>query len=217
LDKKPLSLVATILKEPEFNVPANRAKDLIDYCQKYLDEYKLALSGKNEQLSEAYALIGKRKIKAAIEFWSQAINDITIFGQQKQSMHKTRARKPKPPSKIVMKLKFLKEFKDLGLVSIDPTQVLKCSELWVYSAKLRKLGRYVALNDRPFEVKGTRLININKDESVQKTLRKPAEQLKEFSNYSKIGMVKWFNNIRAVATPLREAINGDSILLKGIK
>jgi hypothetical protein len=217
LNKKPLSTVSAILKEPEFTVPANRAKDLIDHCQKYVDEYKIALSGKNEQIAEAYSFLGKRKIKAAIEYWSQAINDITIFGQQKQSMHKTRTRKPKPPSKIVAKLKFLKEFKELGLVSIDPTQVLKCSEIWVYNTRLRKIGHYISLNDKPFEVKSTRLINLDVTKSVQKTLRKPAEQLKEFSNYSKPGMVKWFNNIRAVATPLREAINGDSILLKGIK
>ena len=91
------------------------------------------------------------------------------------------------------------------------------SELWVYNTKLRKLGHYVALNDASFEVKGTRLTNIDPLKSVQKTLRKPAEQLKEFGNYSKVGAVKWFKNIKAVATPLREAINGDSVILKGIK
>jgi hypothetical protein len=61
------------------------------------------------------------------------------------------------------------------------------------------------------------LINLDKGKCVQKTLRKPAEQLKEFGNYTKVGALKWFNNIRAVATPLREAISGDCILLKGIR
>ena len=216
-DKKPLSLVSEILKEPETSVPANRTKDLVDYCQKYLDEYRLALSGRNDQITEAYAPLGKRKIKASIAWWEQAISDINIFAQQKQSMRKTRKRKPKSPTQLIGKLKFLKTFPDLKLESIDPTQVLKCAELWIYNTRLRKIGHYVALNDGPFEVKGTRLTNIDTGKSVQKTLRKPAEQLKEFSNYSKPGVVKWFNKIRAVATPLRESINGDSILLKGIK
>jgi len=209
--------VSSILKDPETTIPANRSKDLIDYCQKYLSEYKTALAGKDAQIAESYEHVGKRKMKAAIEWWETAISEISVFSHQKQSMHKTRQRKPKPPSKIVSKLKFLREYKELKLTSIDATQVLKCSELWVYNTRLRKLGHYVALNGMSFEVKSTRLTNIDPTKSVQKTLRKPAEQLKEFSNYGKPGAVKWFNGIKAVATPLREAINGDSILLRGVK
>lgn len=216
MNKKPLAVVANILVDPETTSPSNRAKDLIEYCQKYLDEYRAAYDQKMP-FAEAYASLGKRKLKSAIEWWEQAIIDINVFSHHKQSMKKARARKPKSPSQLVAKLKFLKEFKELKLTSIDPTQVLKCSELWVYNTRLRKLGRYVSLNEMPFEVKSTRLINIDPLKSVQKTLRKPTEQLKEFSNYGKPGAVKWFNNIRAVATPLREAINGECILLKGNK
>jgi hypothetical protein len=214
---KKANTVASILKDPDTTIPANRSKDLIEYCQKYLSEYKVALTGKDKQITESYGFLGKRKLKSAIEWWEQAISDVSLFSNQKQSIHKTRQRKPKPPSKIVSKLKFLREYKELKLTSIDATQVLKCSELWVYNTKLRKLGHYVALNGMAFEVKSTRLTNIDPTKSLQKTLRKPAEQLKEFSNYGKPGAVKWFSGIRATATPLREAINGDSILLRGVK
>jgi hypothetical protein len=209
--------VSDILSKPETSVPANRTKELVDHCQRYLDEYSMALAGKPPSLAEAYAPLGKRKIKAAITWWEQAITDINTFGQQKLVMRKTRKRKPQPPTKIVGKLKFLKTFPALKLASIEPTQLLKCSEVWVYNTKLRKIGIYVTLGGVPFEIKGTRLTNIDPLKSVQKTLRKPDEQLKEFSNYSKAGAIKWFNNIRAVATKMREAINGDSILLKGVK
>ena len=193
-----------------------RAKELVEYCQQYLKEYQSALEGKLP-FAEAYSPLGKRQLKAAISFWEQAITDINTFAQQKQSTRKTRARKPKPPTQIVSKIKYVKSFPELKLESFDPVKILGFSEIWVFNVKLRKLGRYVSLNDAPFEVKGTRLTNIDPLKSVQKTLRKPVEQLKEFSNYSKVGAVKWFNNIKAVATPMREAINGDSILLKGIK
>jgi len=207
--------VSAILADPETTIPSNRSKDLIDYCQKYLDEYRAAYAEKLPFV-EAYP-IGKRKLKAAIEFWEQAITDISVFGQQKQSMRKARSKKPKPPSKVVGKLKFLQEFKPLKLASIDPTQVIKCSELWVYNTRLRKLGHYVALDGMTFDVKSTRLTNLNSVKCVQKTLRKPAEQLKEFGNYGKPGVIKWFDKIHATATPLRDAINKDCILLKGIK
>jgi hypothetical protein len=209
--------VADILADPKLSPPGNRVKDLIDYCQKYIAEYNDALSGKVPDLTEAYALVGRRRIKYAIEWFETAIAALTSYGQQKQSLRKTRTRKVKTPSQLVNKLRFLREFPDLNLTSIDPAQILKCSELWVYNTRMRKLGRYVALNGTTFEVKGTRLVNLDTVKSVQKTIRKPAEQLKEFGNYSKPGAVKWFNNIRAVATPMRDAINKDSILLKGIK
>ena len=216
MNKKPLSLVATILNEPEFSVPVNRMSELAEYCQKYLDEYKAAFE-ERLPFAEAYSVLGKRKLKAAIDFWEQAIVDIGTTAHQKKSLHKTRVRKQKPPSQLVAKLKFLQEYKELKLKSIDPTQILKCSELWVYNTRLRKLGHYVSLNGMPFEIKSTRITNLDTNKSVQKTLRKPAEQLKELENYARPGAIKWFNNIKAVATPLREALNGDSILLKGVK
>lgn len=214
--KKSQSVILDILNNPETSIPVTRSKDLIDYCQQFLDEYK-AVYAEKMPFVEAYKNVGKRRIKAAMEWWEQAIVDINVFSHQKQSARKTRVRKPKPPAKIVAKLKFLREFKELKLTSIEPTQILKCSELWTYNVRLRKLGHYVSLNGMPFEVKSTRLINLDPTKSVQKTLRKPAQQLKEFSNYGKPGAIKWFNGIKAVATPLREAINGDSILLRGVK
>jgi hypothetical protein len=75
----------------------------------------------------------------------------------------------------------------------------------------------VALANSTFDVKGTRILNLDTVKSVQKTLRKPAEQLKQFNNYGKPGAIKWFNDIRAVATRLKECLNKDSILLRAVK
>ena len=61
--------VAEILNE--FSVPGNRTKDLIDYCQYYLQEFKTAADGKNPELAEAYAHITKRQSKAIINWWEQ--------------------------------------------------------------------------------------------------------------------------------------------------
>ena len=207
--------VSQLLNNPDTTIPSNRTKDLVEYCNRYLTEYRDALASKLPWV-EAYP-IGKRKLKAAVEWWEQAIADTTSFGLRKQSARKVRARKQKTPNQLISKVKFLGEFKELGLKSIDPASLLKYSELWIYNTRLRKLGRYVALNGMSFEIKGTKIANLDPSKSVQRTLRKPAEQLKELGNYSNVGAVKWFNNIHAVATPLRPAISSDCILLKGIK
>jgi len=211
--------VMNVLLDPKISVPATRTKDLVEFANNYIAEFKAAGSGtrKNEDFAEAYDYLGKRGLKNCIEWWENAITDINTFGKHKASNRKTRKKKAVPTTKLVGKLKFIKEFKQLGLVSIDPASILKCTELWVYNTKLRKIGRYVALNGCTLDVKKTRLTNLDTVKCVQKTLRKPADQLKEFNSYGKPGAIKWFNNIHAVATPLREAINADSILLRAVK
>jgi len=211
--------VEQMLVDPQLSTPGNRTKDLIEYAQEYLNEYQAAISGRkiDEDIAEAYNHLGKRQIKAAIEWWEKAIADINQFAQQRQSLKVVRPKKAKPPAKIISKLRYLKSFPDLGLTSIDATQILKSTELWVYNTKLRKIGHYVAVSGTTFEVRGTRILNIDTVHSVQKVLRKPVEQLKQFAAQGKPGSIKWFASIAAVATPLREALNADSILLRAVK
>lgn len=217
--KTPISTrpVMAILAKPETTAPSNRMKDLIDHATRYLSEYQLAQSGKDSQVSEAYSHLGKREFKAIIAWWEQAITDFNSFGQLKKSTRKARKKKVIAPAKIVGKLKFVKTFAALKLESFDPTQILKSSEIWTYNTRTKKLGHYVALANSTLDVKGTRILNIDTVKSVQKTLRKPAEQLKQFNNCGKPGAIKWFNDIRAVATRLKECLNKDSILLKAVK
>ena len=206
-----------VLASPETAPPGNRTRDLANYIGKYLAEYKLAVSGKNQLVSEAYSSVSKRQLNAIIAWCEQAITDVNNFGQLKQSARKTRKKKAVSPNKLVSKLKFLKTFPELKLASVDPVQIIKSSEIWVYNTKLRKLGKYCALGGGTLDVKGTKILNIDTIKSVQKTLRKPAIQLKEFGNYSKPGSSKWFQQIHAVATPLREALNADSVIIKAFK
>ncbi len=215
--KKTKKTVISILLDPTAGISGAVSKQLTEYAKSYLNEFKLAASGKNAELAEAYNYLGKRGLKACIEWWEQAIFDIDQFSQHKNTTRKTRKRKPVSPNKIVGKLKFLRKFEPLKLESVEPTTILKSSELWIFNTKTRKIGHYVTLPGTTFDVKSTRLLNLDTTKCVQKTLRKPVDQLKQFNNFGKPGAVKWFQSIHAVATPLREAINADSILLRVVK
>lgn len=209
--------IMCILADPATTAPGNRTKDLIEYASRYLTEYKLALSGKDEQLNEAYAHLGKKELKAAIAWWETAIADITSFGIVKKSVRKTRKKKMSTPDKVVSKLRFLRMHPEMHLTSIDPVQILKSTNLWVINTKTRKIGKYVALPNTTLDVKGNKILNVDPAKSTQKTLRKIAEQLKQFNGMSKAGAFKWFDGIKAVETSLRESMNADTILLKAIK
>lgn len=214
---KKFPTVSEIIHSDDNSIPANRINDMIEYATRYLNEYKMAMNGKDSQLAEAYSRLGKREFKAAIAYWENAITDFNTFGQLKKSVRKIRKKKIVPPAKMISNLKYVKTFAPLKLESFDPTLILKSSEIWVYNTKTKKLGHFVALPNSTFDVKGTRILNLDTVKSVQKTLRKPVEQLKQFGNYSKPGAIKWFNEIRAVATRLKESLNKDSVLLKAVK
>jgi hypothetical protein len=63
-------------------------------------------------------------------------------------------------------------------------------------------------------VKGTAITGFNESKSVQKTLRKPEVQLKEFMAAGKIQLRKFLDDIKATDIKLNGRINLDTILLK---
>ena len=103
----------------------------------------------------------------------------------------------------------------MKLVSINPVDIVGAQELWVYNTKSRKIGKYVAEDmGGALSVKGTTITGYNANNSVQKTLRKPLEQLTEFKAAGKVQLRKFIDDIKAVDIKLNGRINEDVILLK---
>jgi hypothetical protein len=117
--------------------------------------------------------------------------------------------------KVVSKLKYAKEDKVLRLISINPADIIGAQELFVYNIKTRRLGKYVADSLKgPLNVKGTAIIGFDEHKSVSKTLRKPADVLKEFSKATKVQLRKFLEDIKATETKLNGRINAETILLR---
>jgi predicted transcriptional regulator len=102
----------------------------------------------------------------------------------------------------------------LKLVSINPEDVIGAQELWTYNSKSRKIGKYVATEFNTLSIKGTTIINFDEVKSVQKTIRKPEEKLREFKAAGKIALRKFLDDINATDTKMNGRINEEIILLK---
>ena len=76
------------------------------------------------------------------------------------------------------------------------------------------MGKYVAAVYQELSVKGASITGFNEDLSVQKTLRKPVDQLKEFKAANKVGLRKFLEDIKATDIKLNGRISEDTILLK---
>jgi len=183
------------------------------YIRSY-EELQEAAEGKCEQLEEAYNHLTKPQMKKIISFYHEIISACDMLGQEAKVNRKPRAKKTVPADKIVAKLKYAKTNEQLKLVSINPTEIIGAKELWVYNIKSRKVGKYVAAEYLELSVKGTSIIGFNANLSVQKTLRKPEEQLKEFKAAGKVQLRKFLDDIKAVDIKLNGRINEDVVLLK---
>jgi hypothetical protein len=175
------------------------------------------------QLKEGYAHLKKSDIKKFRTAIEALMTELDFIIDQAKATRKPRKPKARSATKVVEKLKFCKADSKYALASIDPATLVGANELWVFNVKTRKLGKYVADNIDPkgmgregtgLSVKGTTIIGFDENLSIQKTLRKPEEQLKAFKAAGKVALRKFLDEINTTDTKLNGRCNPDTVLLK---
>ena len=196
-------------------VKAAHARLIKGFYSKDLAELEELASGKaDEQLKEAYSHRTKKQIKNLIAFYQEIMSACDMLAQEAKVNRAPRKTKAVSKDKIVAKLKFMKSNEPLKLVSISPVDIIGASELWIFNTKTRKLGKYVASEFNTLSVKGTTITNFDEFKSVQKTIRKPEEKLKEFKAAGKVQLRKFLEDINATDTKMNGRINEETVLLK---
>jgi hypothetical protein len=193
---------------------AAHARVIKDFYKRQYDEYVELQEGNCEQLKEGYSHLTKAQVKKITAFYNEILSACDMLTQEAKVNRAPRKTKAKPAEKIVEKLKYMKTDQTLKLVSVNPTDIIGAKELWVFNTKTRKLGKYVATEFAELSVKGTSITNFDEAKSIQKTLRKPEEQLKEFKAAGKVALRKFLEDIKAVDIKLNGRINEETVLLK---
>ena len=202
----------------KFNVMPQHISIIADIWKKKQNEFAELQKGEDKQLVEGYSHLSKIQVRNTVKYIEQVLTDLNSYISVKKASKAPRARKAVPVEKIVAKLKYMKAFKDaatkLDLVSISPVKLHGASEAWVYDTAKRKLHHYIADEySKSFTVKGNTILGFDKAKSEIKTLRKPAEQIKEVMG-SKPAARKYFDSIKAVATAPNGRFNESLIILK---
>jgi hypothetical protein len=193
---------------------AAHARVIKDFYARDLSELVEAATSKDEQIKEAYSHLSKVQLRKITAFYQEVVSACEMLAQEAKVNRKPKAKKAVPAEKIVAKLKYKKADEPLKLVSINPADILGAKELWTYNTKSRKLGKFIAEEFQDLGVKGTTITGFSEAKSVQKTLRKPTDQLKEFKAAGKVVLRKFLEDINAVDTRMNGRINEDIILLK---
>jgi hypothetical protein len=178
---------------------------------------ELASGNADDQLKEGYKFASRKNVKKLIEFYESIAQACEQIAAEAKVMKKPRAKKVKPAEELVKKIKFKMTDDKLGVTSVPAAGLIGAQAAIVYNAKTRKIGMYVAKTSDGLNVKGTSIIDFT-DKSVQKTLRKPADQLKDFKLQNTQRRVEsWLSAIKATDTMLNGRMNQDIMILKVFK
>ena len=208
-DYKPMAVLRGL------NVAPQLTGEIADKWKHRMEELESVVAGKDSQLTEGYGNFTKLQIKNLIKFAETVIADCGSYVQIKKTERAPRKKKPVSPEKLTQRFRYLKEFAELKLVSEPVTKLVGSQEVWLYDTKRRKLIYSVADGHiGTMTVKGTSLVGFDTTNSVQKTLRKPAEQIKGLLTGGVANTRKFFKDIKATEVKFNGRSNENLILLK---
>ena len=188
------------------------AKRMGELYKPLITELTDAIEGADDQLKEGYSNFTKPQLKKFLAFVQSIVDECSQQVVSARAQRKPRARKVKPASVIVAKMKYMKEYTELKLKSISPTMIIGADELWVYTPEKRKLTVYRAANGGSLSVSGMSILNYDLATSETKTIRKPEEFFKSITTTGKRALANAWKNIKGKATTPRSRINEDMIL-----
>jgi hypothetical protein len=168
-----------------------------------------------QQIREGYSHLTKKDAQVYLSALETLAGACMLVIDSSKATRKPRVKKAPSKDKIVSGLKYKQVDDKYQIASVNPLELLQSTEIWVFNTKTRKLGRYVAAADAGvMTVKGSALIGYDEVKSLQKTLRKPEETLKEFKAAGKIKLRKFLEEINTTETVLSGRINADVVILK---
>jgi hypothetical protein len=196
------------------NISPNMVGTVSTVWELRLAEFNEVLEGEDPDLVEGYSHLNKNQLKQCVKFCETVINDCNSYVQLKKVERKPRAKKAISPEKLTRRFKFLREFDELKLKSEAVTKLVGASEAWLYDTAKRKLIHVMADSHiGTFTVKGSAIVGFDALATVQKTLRKPAEQIKLVMGSKPVAR-KEFEAIKATETKYTGRGNENLIILK---
>lgn len=180
------------------------------YFQQQYDEI---MNIENVEYFEGWKASERKHIAEVFQF---IIEQLDQYAQIEKPKKPKAIRTPRKinPSKMVKKMKYLRDFKELEIKSIHPEKIVFSKVLFAYNTKTRKLQRYVAATDKGLLVKGSTILAFDEKLSIAKTLRKPKEVLDKLQAAGKVEQRTFMDTINAVGSPLTGRINSDTIIFK---
>jgi hypothetical protein len=208
-DYKPIMVIRGM------NVVPQMISEISNRWKRKLAEFEEAVEGKDSLLVEAYSYLTKIQLRNCVKFCEAVINDCGAYVQIKKVERKPRKIKAVPPEKRAAKFKHVLEFVELKLKGLPAASLVDKAEAWLYDTKKRKLIHLVAdSHTQAFTVKNNSVIGYSTVETLQKTVRKPADVIKAIQAAGKPAARKIYRDLTTTETPWNARGTENLLVLK---
>jgi len=208
-DYKPIMVIRGL------NVAPQMISDIANLWKHKLAEFETAIEGRDAQLVEGYGNFSKIQMRNLVKFCEAVINDCGAYVQIKKVERKPRKVKSVPPEKRAAKFKVLMDFVELKLKGLPAASLVDKAEAWLYDTKKRKLIHLVAdSHTQAFTVKSNSIIGFSTIETMQKTVRKPADVVRAVQAAGKPAARKIYKDLTTTETPFNGRGTENLVILK---
>ena len=208
-DYKPIMVIRGL------NVAPQMISDIANIWKHKLEEFETVIEGRDAQLVEGYSHLSKIQMRNLVKFCEAVINDCGAYVQIKKVERKPRKVKSVPPEKRAAKFKVSMEFAELKLKGLPAASLVDKAEAWLYDTKKRKLIHLVAdSHTQAFTVKSNSIIGFSTIETMQKTVRKPADVVKAVQAAGKPAARKIYKDLTTTETPFNGRGTENLVILK---
>ena len=208
-DYKPITVIRGM------NVAPQMISNIAEIWKRKLAEFETVIEGKDAQLVEGYSHLTKIQMRNLVKFCEAVINDCGAYIQIKKVERKPRKVKPVSPEKRAAKFKVLMEFAELKLKGLPAASLVDKAEAWLYDTKKRKLIHLVAdSHTQAFTVKSNSIIGFSTIETMQKTVRKPADVVKAVQAAGKPAARKIYKDLTTTETAWNARGTENLVVLK---
>lgn len=198
-------------------IPSQYASFISEWIKRKAGEFISVYESKDTDVREAYGNIGRRSLTSLIKMFNTWLEDVEKYTQFKKANRKPRVKKLKPAGVQVRKLKFKKEDTTYNLKSVNPTEVIGASQVWIFNTKYKKLSVYRTDSKDGIQVKGSSLQNYDPSLCEQKNIRKPQDVLKKVLEGGKIQLRRLLSDITSKDSPVTGRINEECIIVRAIR
>jgi len=188
-----------------------------EWAKNKLREWIEINEGKDKQLNEAFEHYTKTSKKNVAKFFASMIQDCDKYGQFKKANRKPRVTKQKSPLQQIKNLKYKLKDDTYNIQSVNPTDIVGASAVWLFNTKNRKLIVYRTESSTGIQIKGSSLQNYEPELSEQKTLRKPNDTISLLIQAGKVQLRKFMEGIKATSSVPNGRMNADTIIVRVIR
>ena len=199
------------------SIPKPYCKDIDAWARKRGTEFTDVYKTMDKDTKDGYSNISRRQLANLVKIFGSFIVDLEKYTQFKKANRKPRVTKAKPPAVQVAKLKFKKEDTELGIKSVNPSEMVGASQVWIYNVKYKRLAAYRSDSAQGIQVKGSTLQNYDPDMSECRSIRRPEAFLKVLLDASKVKLRKLLSDLTTKGYDVTGRINDECIIVRVIK